>query len=190
VPRSANADAGERPRSRLVIRLIAAERSLRGLFLIGAGIYLLQHLGSDFGRVADHLMRRIELDPRRPFLHRIVERLHGLHAREIRIFGLLALGYGVLELVEGAGLWLEKVWAEYLTVVATSLLVPFEFYELVRRPSVWKAAGIAVNLLIVAYLIWHLRRRLARGSPGPEKPEGGRRVTGRATSWWPGSRRR
>lgn len=150
-----------------MIRLIAAERSVRGLFLIGAGIYLLLHLGSDFGRVADHLMRRIELDPRRPFLHRIVAYLHGLHARELRIFGLLAVGYGVLELVEGVGLWLEKVWAEFLTVIATSLLVPFEVYELVRRPSPLKAAGIVVNVLIVLYLIWHLRRRLAQGASDP-----------------------
>ena len=34
-------------------------------------------------------------------------------------------------------------------------------YELARRPSVVKAAGIAVNLAIVAYLAYALKRRLA-----------------------------
>jgi uncharacterized membrane protein (DUF2068 family) len=86
--------------------------------------------------------------------------LHHLHASELRVVGLFALGYGALELVEGTGLWLDQLWAEYLTVFATSLLLPFELYELVRRPSLWKAGGIVVNLAIVVYLAYLLRRRV------------------------------
>ena len=48
------------------------------------------------------------------------------------------------------------------TVIATSLLIPFELYELVLHPTVWKAGGILINLLIVLYLASSLRRRLAR----------------------------
>ena len=148
------------PRSRRFLRLIALERMVRGVLLLAAGVYLLFHLSSDFGRLADHAIRAIELDPRRPFLHRVVAYLHRLHASELRIAALFALGYGTLELVEGTGLWLDQLWAEYLTVVATSLLLPFEIYELVRRPSVWKAVGIVVNVAIVVYLAYLLRRRL------------------------------
>ena len=108
------------------------------------------------------MIRAIELDPRRPFLHRIVAYLHHLHASELRTAAIFALGYGAVELVEGTGLWLDQLWAEYLTVIATSLLVPFEVYELVRRPSAWKAGGIAVNIAIVVYLAHLLRRRLSR----------------------------
>ena len=61
--------AGDPPRSRLILRLIATERALRGALLIGAGIYLLSHLGSDYGRIAERVMRAVELDPRRHFLH-------------------------------------------------------------------------------------------------------------------------
>jgi len=153
--------AGDPPRSRRIIRLIAAERFLRGLVLLGAGIYLLAHVRSDFGRIADHLMRRVELDPHRPFLRHLIEKLHRLRAGTVVITGIAALGYGILELVEGVGLWLDQLWAEYLTVIATSLLVPFEVYELARRPSLLKAAGIVVNVAIVAYLAHALRRRVA-----------------------------
>jgi uncharacterized membrane protein (DUF2068 family) len=142
--------------------VIATERALRGLLLVGAGIYLFSHLGSDLGRLAERVMRQIELDPRRPFLHRLIERLHQFHAHELRIAAILAVGYGTLELIEGVGLWLDRLWAEYLTLVATSLLIPFELYVLVRNPSLWKAAGIFVNLLIVGYLFSLLRRRVAR----------------------------
>jgi uncharacterized membrane protein (DUF2068 family) len=153
--------AGDPPRSRLILRLIASERALRGVLLIGAGIYLLFHLGSDFGRLAERVMRAVELDPRQHLLHRFVQYLHQLHAHELKIAAVLAIGYGMLELVEGVGLWLDQLWAEYLVVIATSLLIPFELYELVRQPSPWKAGGILVNVLIVLYLIRLLRRRLA-----------------------------
>jgi uncharacterized membrane protein (DUF2068 family) len=147
------------PRSRRILRLIALERIVRGVLLLGAGVYLLFHLNSDFGRLGERVMRAIELDPRRPFLHRIVVYLHHLHASEVRVAALFALGYGILELVEGTGLWLDQLWAEYLTVVATSLLIPFELYELVHRPTALKAGGLVVNVLIVAYLVRLLRRR-------------------------------
>ena len=152
-------EASEPRRTRRVLRLIALERIIRGALLLAAGIYLLFHLNSDFGRLADRVIRAVELDPRRPFLHRIVDYLHHLHASQVRVAALLALGYGVLELVEGTGLWLERLWAEYLTVIATSLLIPLELYELVHRPTLWKAGGLAVNVAIVAYLVYVLRHR-------------------------------
>jgi len=156
--------AGDPSRTRLVLRLIAVDRSLRGVLLLAAGTYLLFHLSTDFGRVAERIIRSIDIDPRQHFFHRFVTRLHRLRAHELRIVGLAALGYGGLELVEGVGLWLDQLWAEYLTVIATSLLIPFELYELAVRPSLWKAGGILVNVMIVIYLAWALRRRLAAQS--------------------------
>ena len=151
--------APDPPRTRFFLRLIAVERSVRGLLLLAAGTYLLFHLSKDFGELADRIIRSVELDPRQHFLHRIVTRLHRLSAHELRIIAIGALGYGALELVEGVGLWMDQLWAEYLTLVATSLLIPLELYGLALHPTLWKAGGICVNFLIVLYLALALRRR-------------------------------
>jgi len=45
--------------------------------------------------------------------------------------------------------------------VARGLLVPLAFYELVRKPSLLKGAGLAVNSLIVLYLARVVRRKAA-----------------------------
>jgi uncharacterized membrane protein (DUF2068 family) len=156
--------ATDPPRTRLVLRLIAVERSVRGVLLLVAGTYLLFHLSTDFGHLAERIIRGVELDPRQHFLHRIVARLHRLRAHELRIIALGALGYGALELVEGVGLWLDRLWAEYLTVIATSLLIPLELYGLAIHPTLWKAGGLCINVLIVVYLALALRRRQASGS--------------------------
>ena len=138
---------------------IAAERALRGLLLIGVGIFLLVEQNADLGSLASRLARHIELDPNHGLVHRAIVHIAALGHHQVALIGALALGYGLLEVVEGVGLWFRKRWAEWLTVVVTSLLIPFEIYELVRRPSPLKAVGLTVNILIVLYLIRVVRRR-------------------------------
>jgi uncharacterized membrane protein (DUF2068 family) len=147
-----------RLRGERLLPWIAAERALRGLVLLAAGVYLLGHTSSDFGSIANHLARSIELDPRRPLIRHAIAKLGSLSRHEVTLFGVGALAYGVLELVEGVGLFLRQRWAEWLTVVATSLLVPWEVYELVKGLSVLKAVGLTVNIAIVVYLIRVIRR--------------------------------
>jgi Predicted membrane protein (DUF2127) len=117
--------------------------------------------GEWFLVIAPHSASRSRrlLVTRRPFIRHLIARLGSLHRHELQVFGVGALAYGVLELVEGVGLWLRQRWAEWLTVVATSLLVPLELYELIRHPSALKAVGLAVNILIVVYLVHVVRQR-------------------------------
>ncbi|HEY3450162.1 MAG TPA: DUF2127 domain-containing protein [Myxococcales bacterium] len=69
---------------------------------------------------------------------------------------------GLLTSVEGWALHRRYRWGPWLVVVATSSLVPFEVYELSRRMSAARVATLAVNLAIVAYLVWHARRRASQ----------------------------
>jgi uncharacterized membrane protein (DUF2068 family) len=147
--------------------LIALERTARGLLLFAAGIYLLAKAGANFGDIANHIARRLELDPRHGLVKHAVDKLGHLREHEVKLFGALAIGYGVLEVTEGVGLFYKQRWAEWLTVIATSLLVPLEVYELVRHPSLLKAGGIVVNLLIVAYLVRVVRHKAPRSGADP-----------------------
>jgi uncharacterized membrane protein (DUF2068 family) len=154
--------------------LIALERTLRGLLLLAAGIYLLAKAGANFGDIANHIARRLELDPQHGWIHHLIDKLGRLKKHQVKVVGVLAIGYAALEITEGVGLFYRKRWAEWLTVVATSLLIPLELYELVRKPSLLKAGGIVVNLAIVGYLGWNLRRRVrADRAPDARTAESG-----------------
>src|SRR3954447_12248806 len=98
--------------------LIALERTLRGLLLLAAGIYLLAKAGANFGDIATHLARRLELDPQRGWIGHLVDKLGHLKKHQVKVFGMLAIGYAGLEITEGVGLFYRKRWAEWLTVVA------------------------------------------------------------------------
>ena len=67
------------------------------------------------------------------------------------------VGYALLEGTEGVGLAMRRRWAEYLTVVATSLLIPYEVYELGRHATLFKVGALLLNVAVVAYLAWRKR---------------------------------
>jgi len=67
------------------------------------------------------------------------------------------LFYALLFAVEGIGLWLERTWAKYLTILSTAGLLPVEFYELSKRVTVAKCVMLTVNVAILLYLLSRVR---------------------------------
>lgn len=78
------------------------------------------------------------------------------------------LAYAILEGVEATGLTLRKPWAEWLTILVTASLLPFEVYELAKEPSALKAAMLALNVVILVFLI--VRRLQERRRLGLRRP--------------------
>ncbi len=88
--------------------------------------------------------------------------VEGLGAKRIQIVMAVTLAYTAVVLTEGIGLWLRRTWGEWITVIATASLIPFELWELIVRPPNRKLAvlgTVIVNVTILGYLIWFLRRR-------------------------------
>jgi uncharacterized membrane protein (DUF2068 family) len=88
----------------------------------------------------------------------LVEWFSGLSSSRAEALRLVTLGYAAVFAVEGVGLWMQKRWAEWLTVVITASLVPFETWEMFTRPTPGKLFILLGNVAIVGYLIWHVRR--------------------------------
>ena len=77
----------------------------------------------------------------------------------IEIAAAASFAYAALFTTEGVGLWRQKRWAEYLTIVATSSLIPFEVWELVKKLTILRAALVIANVAIVIYLVIKVRPR-------------------------------
>jgi uncharacterized membrane protein (DUF2068 family) len=103
-------------------------------------------------------LERLRADPHNRLVDWIVDRVPNLtHERLRLVIAGLAI-YAVLYAVQGIGLIADKRWAEYLTIVTTSLLLPVEFYELLRMPTIMKALVLIANIFIVAFLARDVRR--------------------------------
>ncbi|GAC1473958.1 MAG: hypothetical protein PVS3B2_14360 [Candidatus Dormibacteraceae bacterium] len=79
----------------------------------------------------------------------------------INVLAIGAVAYAILEGTEGVGLAMRRRWAEYLTVIATGVLIPYEAFEVVRHVTLFKIGALLLNLAVVGYLAY--RKRLFVG---------------------------
>jgi uncharacterized membrane protein (DUF2068 family) len=138
---------------------IAAERTFRSIVLLGVGIALVTHPHANWASEISHLAQRLGFDPKTNWLQRVIDKVRKIHAHEDMVFGIAALAYGALEGAEAYGLFRRRPWGEWLTVIATSLLFIPELWELTKSASPLKFGALLVNALVVAYLVWRIRRR-------------------------------
>ncbi|HEY6795791.1 MAG TPA: DUF2127 domain-containing protein [Kineosporiaceae bacterium] len=153
---------GAHGRKLALLRVLALERGGRGLLLMVAAAGLAQLASShvavaewlgQVAKAAQPLGDQIGWDVARSHVLEEARSLLGNSAGTFTLVAWLAAGYGMLQIVEGVGLWGGWRWAEYLAAVATSAFVPLELYELLDRPTLLKVAALAVNLVAVGYLV-------------------------------------
>src|SRR3972149_5343930 len=63
--------------------------------------------------------------------------------------------FGIMNTIEAVGLHFRQRWAEWLTVIATGLLIPFELYEGIEKGTVLRVTILVINTAIVYYLAKH-----------------------------------
>jgi uncharacterized membrane protein (DUF2068 family) len=102
---------------------------------------------------------RLRFDPESRFVALLLDKVDLIDAHRLRQISVATFGYSALALTEGVGLLLEKVWAEYLTLLLTISFLPWELYELARRPDWFRLSLLLINLAVLWYLIWLLRRK-------------------------------
>jgi len=153
------------------LRLIALIKFGKALLLLATtyGLYrllnpdLVDHLHDWLNSLTDTFERRL--------LERALDWIDSLGTARIHGILLVTGVYVLVLLVEGTGLWLRKLWAEWLTVIASASLIPFELYHLFFAKSHNPLAVLAatvLNVVIVIYLVGQLRKnfRLHRGHAG------------------------
>jgi len=159
---SEKADHNEKLRGRAQrgrgLWIIAAFKLLKACGLIAVGVGALRLLHKDVAAIVEHWINMFRVDPHNHFIDLLLARLSLLDDRRLKELSAGTFIYARIFSVEGVGLALRKRWAEYFTIVTTSSLLPIEIYELVRRASIGRIFALGVNLAVVAYLIFELRR--------------------------------
>lgn len=185
VPQGPAADApvvlrGKALKDATILRLLAAERLIRGLFL-GLAAYGVSRFAAD----QHSLARTINADL--PLLQPLENKL-GInlanttpmrlldkalsYSHHTLIWVMIALiAYAALELLEGVGLWSLKRWGEYVGAVGTSVLLPLEIYDIVDRTTVLRVILFLVNVAAVVYLVWSKRLFGVRGGAAAYEAE-------------------
>jgi len=138
--------------------VIAVFKFLEGLGLLAIGFGVRHALHSDWEKEVTHWIDLLRMDPHNRYLLWVMQKLANVDEHKLRELSVGTFFYAGLRFLEGTGLALKQRWAEYLTIVTTGILVPVEVYEIYVHPTWGKVVVLVVNLAVVAYLAWELRR--------------------------------
>src|SRR5690348_13499121 len=146
------------------IKVIIVERIVKSsvLLVLAIGLLVAGRKGW-LDSWADYAENQLNLDVGRGIIMQLLLRalvfIGGFN--HVTLLALSAIAYAALEATEGVGLAMRRRWAEYLTVIATGILIPYEAYEVIRHPTLFKVGALALNLAVVGYLSY--RKRLFVG---------------------------
>ncbi len=159
-------------RSAFILRILAIERWVRGVIILLLGIAVLRLKST---RVSLKALVNKDLNSLQPFFNQInfnvsdsgtikaIERTLDAKSSTLNLIAGGLIFYGLLQVVEGIGLWSLKRWGEYVAVVGTTLFVPLEVYELTEKVTILRAVVFAINVAAVAYLVISKRLFGVRG---------------------------
>jgi uncharacterized membrane protein (DUF2068 family) len=146
------------------IKVIIVERIVKAIVLIALAVGLL--VAGEKGLLttwARYAQDELNLEAGHGVIIQLLLRLLLLIGsfNHVTVLALGAVVYALLEGTEGVGLAMRRRWAEYLTVIATGLLIPYEAYEVIHDVTLFKAGALLLNLAVVGYLAY--RKRLFVG---------------------------
>jgi uncharacterized membrane protein (DUF2068 family) len=138
---------------------IAVFKFIKGAVLLALAFGALTFLHKDLAAHVEHWLDQLRIDPDNEFIGTLLSKLQLVHTKELKELSALGAGYAGLFLTEGTGLLFRKRWAEWLTIVATSSLMPLEVYELVKQFTSVRLRALLVNAAVVLYLIYLVRQK-------------------------------
>lgn len=170
---------GKPLRDMIVLRLIAINRAFHFLVLGALGSLVLvfaanrSTLRDTFYKVVADLQGGVvagQSHARHGLLHEL-DNLFTTSSTHLHELGAVLLVYAVVEGIEAVGLWYQRRWAEYLTFLVTSSLLPLEIYEIATRTTVLKVIAFVINVLVVVYLLFAKRLFGLRGGVAADEAE-------------------
>jgi uncharacterized membrane protein (DUF2068 family) len=170
---------GKPLRDKIVLRLIAVDRAFHFFALAGLGVLVLVFatdratLRDTFYKVMADLQGGVAAEQSHA-THGLSHELYNAFttsSSHLHLLGVVLLAYGGIEGVEAVGLWYQQRWAEYLTFLVTTSLLPIEVYEIANHPTPFKILALLVNLAVVVYLLHAKRLFGLRGGAAAERAE-------------------
>ena len=153
-------------RDRVVMRILALDRLVRSMifFAVAVGVFKVngsrEQLQDAFERdlpLLRPLANQIGWDPDNSRVIRHIVQAFALSSSTMLWIAAGLAAYAMIELVEAIGLWLVRRWGEYFAVIATSVFLPLEIYELTEKVTALRIIALGINIAAVIWLLWSKR---------------------------------
>lgn len=131
------------------------------VLLAGFGVLSLVH--HDVQHVANEIVRHLHLNPAKHYPQIFLHAASGLADARLWLLAGGAFVYCCVRFIEAYGLWRQRWWAEGFAAASGAIYMPAEIYKLYRGGGAIPAAALAINVAVVAFMLYALwsRRRKA-----------------------------
>ena len=149
------------------LRLIAINEALKGLFVLCAGLGVLEYAHQHIQNLGHVFTKFAGLGHAGESLARL---LSGVTDQKILWLAIAVVFYSLLRFVEAYGLWKEQNWARWFGAITGGLYLPYEFYLSYHHFSWLKLAVSGINIIVVLYLLKAAPLFRSPGLPGRSVP--------------------
>jgi uncharacterized membrane protein (DUF2068 family) len=136
------------------LRAVASVEFFKGLIVLLAGFGVLSLVHRDAWDVAESFLEWLKISPDTHYAQVFLNLADQVTDAKLWAVAIAAVAYSTLRFVEAYGLWGERAWAEWLALISGAIYLPFEIYEMVRRPDWIRFTILAVNLAVVLYMAY------------------------------------
>lgn len=134
------------------LKAIIIYKYLWGVFEVIFSIFLFRHIDADLTGVVTTIGNALTLAPEGHVMTLLMEKAIEISSGTRIMVVTTILIVGSLNIIEGYGLHLRRVWGEWLTVIATGAFIPLEIYELFVNFSFITLGVLILNTYIVYFL--------------------------------------
>jgi uncharacterized membrane protein (DUF2068 family) len=165
------AKSNPHPRQKRVLRAVALFEFCKGVFVIVMGFCALALVHKDLWVIAESLLALFHISTDRHSAQVFLDFADSITDARLWAAARIAFAYGVLRMTEAYGLWKGRVWAEWVAMVAGSLLLPMEVRELMRGLTLLRCALFIGNVAVVLYMLYIIlanRRERQNAAPSDQ----------------------
>jgi uncharacterized membrane protein (DUF2068 family) len=132
---------------------------LEAALFILLGIGALKLLHTDLVDMVTRFIVDLRFDTEGRFASLILEKVAMIDPHRLKQISLAIFAAAGLHLLEGIGLVLRKVWAEYVTLILTASFLPWEIFEIIRHVTWIKIVLTLLNIAVVVYLVFYVQMK-------------------------------
>jgi len=150
------------------LRWIAMLNLGKGFLLCLFAIGILGFLHKDIDAIVGNWMSLLGFNMENRHVVRFLARLDKVTDKQVAEWSGITFAVAGVFVTEGTGLLLRQQWAKYLTVGVTASLIPVEVIESLKHFGWLKLGLLAVNMVVVAFLLITLMREKRRSLQHPQ----------------------
>ena len=135
---------------------------VKAVFFLCVSLGALHFIHHSLPSTVDRIVHELHFDPENRLVDLVMDKVGQVTHHRLRLISLGTSLYSMLCTVEAYGLLRRRVWAEFFTLWLSLSFVPWELYEAARRPTPSHFGILLMNVVIVVYLLWLLRRKRER----------------------------